>query len=373
VYISNIATTPTYETHTIGYPGASVINKVAIADVDGNGFKDVIVAAEVPNQNIHPLPELLGTSVVFVGTRGDATHWAHAANYAGSWGPVTGLAVGPMQAGELPNWYTAAAAWLYADDHLDDRPITSAGTLPIYQAGINTGTGDVPFTSGSPVWNNAEARPKDPTYNFHLVSGLRMKDMNGDGLPDLVYLYAPTPSTQAIAIRLNNGDGFDLNGPPSELIPLPSNLTDFVGDFEVADFNGDGLNDIFVAGVGQSPGMLFLNGTPQNKPGNSLFAAAGSSQTGLGFQNAQVPAKSAVRGKVFEDVNGNGTRDTGDNGLAGAVVYADLNGNGRLDPGEPQATTTATGDYTLPGLADGTYSVGVEPDAAWKATGPGRV
>ncbi|HJZ57319.1 MAG TPA: malectin domain-containing carbohydrate-binding protein, partial [Gemmataceae bacterium] len=180
VYISNIATTPTYETPTIGYDGASVINKVAIADVDGNGFKDVIVAAVVPNDNIHPLPELLGTSVVFVGTRGDATHWANAANYAGSWGPVTGLAVGPMQAGELPNWYTAAAAWLYADDHLDDRPITSAGTLPIYQAGINTGTGDtgtngVPFTSGRSVSNIPESRPKDQTYNFHLVSGLRMQ------------------------------------------------------------------------------------------------------------------------------------------------------------------------------------------------------
>jgi hypothetical protein len=339
--------------------------------VDGNGFKDVIVAAEVPAPNPNPpgyqVPELVGGSVVFVGTRGDATHWAHAANYIGGDGPVTGLAVGPLHTGELPNWYTAAPAWLNANVNFD-RPPTSFGNIPIYQAGINTGTGDVPFTSGRAVWNNAESRPKDTTYNFHLVSGLRLVDMNGDGLPDLVYLYAPTPSTQAIAIRINNGNGFDLTAPPSILIPLPSNLTDFVGDFEVADFNGDGLNDIFVAGTGQSPGMLFLNETPQNKPGNSLFAAAGSWQTGLDFQSAQLPAKSAVRGQVFEDVNGDGTRNTGDKGMAGAVVFADLNGNGRLDPGEPQATTTATGQYTLPGLADGTYSVGIRPDADWKTT-----
>ena len=52
-------------------------------------------------------------------------------------------------------------------------------------------------------------------------------------------------------------------------------------------------------------------------------------------------------------------------------MFADLNRNGRLDAGEPQATTTATGHYTLPGLADGTYSVGVLPDADWKATAPG--
>jgi hypothetical protein len=304
VYVANIATTPTYEMHKTGYAGTSVINKVAIEDVDGNGFKDVVVAAEVPYpRSLNSLPELLGSSVVEVGTRGDATHWAYAADYLQGDGPTTGLAVGSVQPGELPNWYTVAPKWLYADVNLDGPP-TSGGNIPSYQAGINTGSAVNPFTAARGVWNNSEARPKDQTYNFHLVSGLRLEDMNGDGLPDLVYLYAPTPSTQAIAIRINNGDGFDLTAPPSILIPLPSNLTDFVGDFEVADFNGDGLNDIFVAGVGQSPGMLFLNGTPQNKPGNSLFAAAGSWQTGLDFQSLQVEAKSAVRGQVFEDVLG---------------------------------------------------------------------
>src|SRR5262249_49620870 len=142
-------------------------------------------------------------------------------------------------------------------------------------------------------------------------------------------------------------------------------------DFAVADFNGDGLNDILVAGTDQAPGMLFLNGTPQNKAGNSLFAAAGSWQTGLDFQSVPVPTKAAVRGQVVEDVYGDGTRNTGDRGRAGAVVFADLNGTGRLDGGEPQATTTDTGDYALTGLADGTYSVGVVPDADWKGTAPG--
>jgi hypothetical protein len=368
VYISHIATTPTYETHGTAVSGGSLINKVAIADVDGNGFKDVIAAVEVPNDNITPtLPELLGRTVVYVGFRSDANNWKTYTLSPLGFGPVTGLAVGPLQTGELPNWYTTSPNWLY-EDLASDRPVTSGGNIPIYQAGINSGDGSFAWSS---VWNNAEARPNDQTYNFHLVSGLRLQDMNGDGLPDLVYLYAPTPSTQAIAIRINTGDGFDLTAPPSILIPLPSNLTDYVGDFEVADFNGDGLNDIFVAGVGPSPGMLFLNETPQNKPGISLFAAAGSWQTGLDFQSAQQPAKSAVRGQVFEDVYGDGTRNTGDKGMAGAVVFADLNGNHQLDAGEPQATTTATGQYNLPGLADGTYSVGILPDGDWKTTTTG--
>src|SRR5262249_3555314 len=115
---------------------------------------------------------------------------------------------------------------------------------------------------------------------------------------------------------------------------------------------------------------LFRNGTPQNRPGVSLFAAAGSTPTGLDFQNVQEPSASAVHGEVFEDANRNGARTTGDKGLAGTVVFADLNRNGRLDAGEPQATTTASGHYTLSGLADGTYSVGVVPDDDWKATTP---
>src|SRR5262249_42850952 len=196
-------------------------------------------------------------------------------------------------------------------------------------------------------------------------------DMNGDSLADLMYLYAPTPSTQSIAIRLNTGDGFDLTAPPSVLIPLPSNMSGNAPDFEVADFDGDGLNDIFVLGVGQSPGMLFRNGTPQNQPGVSVFAATGSWQTGLDFQSVQKPSASAVHGQVFDDVYGDGTRNTGDKGLAGTVVFADLNGNRRLDAGEPQATTSATGHYVLPGLADGTYSVGVVPNDGWNATVPG--
>jgi hypothetical protein len=196
-------------------------------------------------------------------------------------------------------------------------------------------------------------------------------DVNGDGLPDLVNLFAPTMASQAIAIRINN-DGLGaamFDWATQVLLPLPANLTQWVGDFEVADFDGDGLADILVA-TGPTGGILFRNVTPPGRPGHSVFATAGEAVTGLNFHSAQTPAKSAVHGRVFEDANRNGARETGDKGLAGTVVFADLNGNRKLDAGEPQATTTASGHYVLPVLADGTYSIGVLPDADWKATQP---
>ncbi len=46
-----------------------------------------------------------------------------------------------------------------------------------------------------------------------------------------------------------------------------------------------------------------------------------------------------VQGQKWEDLNGDGTRDPNEPGLAGVRIYADLNRNGRLDPQEPIAVT----------------------------------
>lgn len=57
----------------------------------------------------------------------------------------------------------------------------------------------------------------------------------------------------------------------------------------------------------------------------------------------------SVSGVVFVDGNFDGTRDPGEQGLAGQVVWADT-GNGVLDAGEVSTTTGADGSYVLAGL-----------------------
>src|SRR5262249_40171156 len=48
--------------------------------------------------------------------------------------------------------------------------------------------------------------------------------------------------------------------------------------------------------------------------------------------------------------------------------FVDLNHSGRYDPGEPSAVTRANGVYSIANLPDGTYSVGVAPEAGWMMT-----
>ncbi|MCA9260723.1 MAG: hypothetical protein KDA61_16030, partial [Planctomycetales bacterium] len=87
----------------------------------------------------------------------------------------------------------------------------------------------------------------------------------------------------------------------------------------------------------------------------------------------------SVHGEKFEDLNGNGVRDPGEQGLAGWQFYADLNDNGVHDPGEPIATSMAddpnttedeTGMYWLEGVPAGTWNIREILPPGWAQTTP---
>jgi hypothetical protein len=99
----------------------------------------------------------------------------------------------------------------------------------------------------------------------------------------------------------------------------------------------------------------------------------------LGYQDyarhikQEVLQPDSIRGQLFEDLNGNGVRDQGeDHGLAGWAVYLDTNNNGILDLGEPTTVTDATGTYFFPQAPAGNYVVrAVPPDRSWFPTSSG--
>ncbi|MCA3160380.1 MAG: S8 family serine peptidase [Burkholderiales bacterium] len=67
----------------------------------------------------------------------------------------------------------------------------------------------------------------------------------------------------------------------------------------------------------------------------------------------------AVAGTVFDDLNQNGLRESGEPVLAGATVFLDADGDGLLDSAEISTTTSAAGGFNLAGVPSGAYKLRV--------------
>jgi subtilisin-like proprotein convertase family protein len=79
-----------------------------------------------------------------------------------------------------------------------------------------------------------------------------------------------------------------------------------------------------------------------------------------------------IGGLAWDDADGDGERDPGEDALSGVTLYLDLNNDGRLDPAEPSATTDTSGVYTFSGLTPGDYRVLGLPAVGLRQTFPGQ-
>ena len=76
-----------------------------------------------------------------------------------------------------------------------------------------------------------------------------------------------------------------------------------------------------------------------------------------------------VQGTVFDDLNGNGQRDTGEPGMADVTVFGDADLDGQVDGDETAVTTQSDGTYGLL-LPAGTYHVHQLADRPFRQTHP---
>ncbi len=98
---------------------------------------------------------------------------------------------------------------------------------------------------------------------------------------------------------------------------------------------------------------------------HSVTLAEGEVATDLDFGSVNPPA--TIRGTKWNDLDGDGVRDSGEPGIAGVTIYLDLNGNTIWDAGEPTTLTLdddpgttgvdETGTYEFAGLVPGDYFV----------------
>ncbi len=78
----------------------------------------------------------------------------------------------------------------------------------------------------------------------------------------------------------------------------------------------------------------------------------------------------SISGQKFNDLNGDGVRQIGEQGLSGLTLYLDTNNNGLLDTGEKSTVSDANGNYTFDHLFAGTYRVRQVPQAGIIQTTP---
>ncbi|MDB5172254.1 MAG: hypothetical protein JWN51_1027 [Phycisphaerales bacterium] len=81
---------------------------------------------------------------------------------------------------------------------------------------------------------------------------------------------------------------------------------------------------------------------------------------------SQHHASASIAGVVFEDLNGDGVRQAGEMGIAGATVYIDKNHNAKPDGKDPRTVTDATGHYVISGLRSSASTVREALPAGWK-------
>jgi SdrD B-like domain/Right handed beta helix region len=115
---------------------------------------------------------------------------------------------------------------------------------------------------------------------------------------------------------------------------------------------------------------VLLPGWVQSEPlagAHTPTLTSGQVLTGQDFGNYRPVV---ILGQVFHDYDTNGVRDPGEPGLQYWVVYLDANNNGQFDPGETYTKTNAGGQYALPYLTPGTYTVREIVQTGWRQTAP---
>ncbi|MDY6939455.1 MAG: S8 family serine peptidase [Cyanobacteriota bacterium] len=102
--------------------------------------------------------------------------------------------------------------------------------------------------------------------------------------------------------------------------------------------------------------------------GNALAATPTAEGDDLGLDPLAIAGE--IQGSLWEDLNGDGSQNTGEPGLSGWTVFLDDNRNGQLDSGETATTTETNGDYRFSNLAPGRYHVNILRGDGWERTYP---
>ena len=187
--------------------------------------------------------------------------------------------------------------------------------------------------------------------NFELgrVYGMWFHDHDGDGVRDTEDLGR---KDLTVYIDANDNGTFDAGE--------RSTLSDSTGAWS--------FTDLRAGHYVLRPGTPLAGMVTTGAEFYAIDVTSGFFQEGLEFGEHFVPA--TISGYKWEDLDGDGTRDEGEPGLQGWVIYIDANANGVLDVGDTFRETDANGYYEFTQLFPGTYVIGEQQQAGWVQTYP---
>ena len=283
---------------------------------------------------------------------------------------LTGLTPGDYVVVEV---LTDQTGWFQSDPSND-----------VLDAGLNTGTevlGEggyaISLTSGETDTGNDFGN-----YQAATKSGTKYHDANADGTRDSGDAGLSGWTILAFA---DDGDGI-LEQAEYDLGPAASDTTDGSGNYSLTGltpgdyvvvevltdqtgwFQSDPSNDVLDAGLNTGTEVL-------GEGGYAISLTSGELDSGNDFGNYQQATKSGTK---FNDLNENGTRDSGEPGLSGWTIlaYEDTDGNMMLSQAEYDAgpaasdTTDGAGLYSLTGLNPGDYIVVEVLQDGWTQSAP---
>src|SRR5439155_18168866 len=93
--------------------------------------------------------------------------------------------------------------------------------------------------------------------------------------------------------------------------------------------------------------------SPSGGLSNSVTLSTAEKATGKNFGATQM---ALITGTIYNDVDADGNKDTGEGSLVGWTVYLDSNRNGVLDAGEISTVSSSKGTYQF-SVAPGSYEL----------------
>ncbi|MCY2954359.1 MAG: hypothetical protein NTU53_20705 [Planctomycetota bacterium] len=285
----------------------------------------------------------VGNRIVYIDTNGDGRFQDDGSEP----NRVTGLLSSYEINNLLPGTYRLGL--VARDGWQQTAPVGGWHTITIgsnqIASGYDFGTRGIPETAsvGGIVWNDLNG------------DGIRNPNSQEHGWPDIdVCLF--TASGRLVAATRTNGEGryhFD------DLLPGQTYYIQVVFTwlkgvfFTLQDQGGDDTRDSDVNPVIGKTAVFTL------RPGQADLT-----------KDAGVVVAAKIIGFVYNDLDGNGTRDDGEPGLDGRTVYIDANANGHLDAGERSTTSAANGTYVMEYVRPGTYRIAQLPRDGWRLTEP---